>query len=173
MTKVVLWGSLIVPWLSLFFLKRDIIKRYMPVAIFVSLLVTIIFEMAHVFNWWVMKEAIVPWGYITNVAFTYGAFLVGTIWIFYFTFRKWWLYLITNIVIDGAFAFFLNDIFNGWIYQLVRFNEWGVFLLMVSLAVVIYGYQLWQEGVLIKPNEKERELETNFKIWFRRKEKAK
>lgn len=44
---------------------------------------------------------------------------------------------------------------------------------MVSLAVVIYGYQLWQEGVLIKPNEKERESEANSKIWFRRKEKAK
>lgn len=111
--KIILWSSLILPWLSLFFMKKESIKRYMPVAIFVSLLVTILFEVAYTFKWWVMLDKIAPWGNITNVAFTYGTFLVGTIWIFYFTYRKFWAYMVTNILIDGIFAFGLSRFFEG------------------------------------------------------------
>jgi hypothetical protein len=120
-----LWTSLVLPWISLVFIKKETIKRYMPVAIFVSLLVTIIFEMAHVFKWWVMLDGLAPWGYITNVSFVYGTFLVGTIWIFYFTFHNFWLYLVTNIAIDGLFAFVLNNFLEGRIYTLVNFNQWN------------------------------------------------
>ncbi|WP_269083310.1 hypothetical protein [Ornithinibacillus contaminans] len=37
LNQVILWGILIAPWLTLFFMKKDAIKRYMPVAIFASI----------------------------------------------------------------------------------------------------------------------------------------
>lgn len=145
--KIMLWSFLILPWPTLLFLGKESVKRYMPVAVFVSLLVTILFEAAHSLKWWVMIDQIVPWGYITNVSFVYGIFLVGTIWIFHFTFRNFWLYITTNIVIDGLFAFVLNNFFEGKIYRLVNFNELQVFLLMVGLSLTIYFYQRWQEQI--------------------------
>lgn len=145
--KIMLWSFLILPWPTLLFLGKESIKRYMPVAVFVSLLVTILFEAAHALKWWVMIDQIVPWGYITNVSFVYGIFLVGTIWIFHFTFRNFWIYLVTNVIIDGLFAFVLNNFFEGRIYRLVNFNELQVFLLMIGLALTIYVYHRWQEQI--------------------------
>ena len=150
--KVILWLSFILPWFSLFFMKKDAIKRFMPVAIFVSLLVTILFEVAYVFKWWVMLDWITPWGYITNVAFTYGAFLVGTMWIFHFTYKKFWIYLMTNIIIDAIFMFGISHFFEGRIYQLVNMSRWGVFWLMIGLAVTIYGYHAWQQDIFKNPH---------------------
>ncbi|MCA0753528.1 hypothetical protein KP806_00575 [Paenibacillus sp. N4] len=145
--KIMLWAFLLLPWPTLLFLGKKSVKRYMPVAVFVSLLVTILFEVAHSLKWWVLIDQIVPWGYITNVSFVYGIFLVGTIWIFHYTYRNFWLYLLVNAVIDGLFMFVLSNFFEGRIYNLVNFNQFQVFLLMVGLSLVIYGYQKWQEEV--------------------------
>jgi hypothetical protein len=143
-----LWSTLLLPWVSLVFMKKQSIKRYMPVAIFSALLVTIVFEMAHAFKWWEMKEAIVAWGYITNVSFTYGLFPLGTLWIFYFTFKKFWIYFMVNLIIDSIFTFGLNDWFERQgVYTLINFTEWHVFGVMTFLALIIYAYQLWQEGI--------------------------
>ncbi|MBP1931903.1 hypothetical protein [Ammoniphilus resinae] len=171
--KIIMWSSLILPWLSLFFMKKESIKRYMPVAIFVSLLLTILFEMAYTFQWWIMLDKIAPWGYITNVAFAYGAFLVGTMWIFYFTYQKFWVYMVTNIVIDGLFMFGLSHFFEGRLYNLVNMGRFGVFLLMLFLAVIIYGYQVWQEGVIKNPERQPTEKENTQRQWIRKREKAK
>jgi hypothetical protein len=76
LNKFIMWSFLIVPWLSLLLLKREVVKRYMPVAIFTALLVTIYNELGP--------------SLITFVPFVYGGFLVGTIWFFYFTFGKLW-----------------------------------------------------------------------------------
>lgn len=146
--KIMLWATLLLPWPTLIFLGRKSVKRYMPVAVFVALLVTILFEAAHSLKWWELIDQIVPWGYITNVSFVYGIFLVGTIWIFHYTYRNFWLYLLVNVVIDGLFAFVLSNFFEGRIYNLVNFNQFQVFLLMTGLSLVIYGYQRWQEEVL-------------------------
>ena len=172
--KMILWSFLLLPWPTLFFLGKETVKRYMPVAIFVSLLVTILFEVAHALKWWVMIEWIVPWGYITNVSFVYGIFLVGTIWIFRFTYRNFYLYMATNLVIDGLFAFVFSNLFEGRIYKLVNFNQFQVFLLMTGLALTIYLYQRWQEGIFIRNNEEfKNEFEFNLGKAFGFKKKAK
>jgi len=49
MAEIILWVMIIVPWLSLFFLQIYSIKRFMSVAIFASLLVTVVFELAYTF----------------------------------------------------------------------------------------------------------------------------
>jgi len=170
--KTILWTSLFVPWLSLFFLKKNVVKRYMPVTVFTALIVTVVFEMAHALRWWEMLEWIVPWGYITNVSFVYGLFAVGTIWIFYLTYGKFWWYLALNVGIDALQAFVFHRFFEGRIYRLVRLNELQVFLLMVGISVVIYVYQMWQEGIFAKEELPRGSLEAGLRHPFRRKRRA-
>ncbi|WNQ11427.1 hypothetical protein MJA45_28160 [Paenibacillus aurantius] len=51
-------------------------------------------------HWWVMLTRIVPWGIITNISFVYGVFFVGILLIFPFTYPRFWLYLIVNLVVS-------------------------------------------------------------------------
>ncbi|MDQ1913664.1 hypothetical protein RAC89_25000 [Paenibacillus sp. GD4] len=149
LTVITLWAALLVPWLTLFFLKKEVVKKYFPVATFTALLVTIVFEIAYSLNWWEMLVSIAPGGEITNISFVYGVFFIGTIWIFYFTYRKFWIFLITNVIIGAMQSFVLSPyLFEGWLFRLNRLNDFQVFLIMVGLSLIIYVYQRWQEGAL-------------------------
>jgi hypothetical protein len=58
MTKIILFVTFLLPWLSLFFASKETIKTYMPVTIFTSLLMTIIFQIAYTYEWWVIYQYI-------------------------------------------------------------------------------------------------------------------
>jgi hypothetical protein len=82
-----------------------------------------------------------------------GAFLIITLWIFYYTYRKFWVYLITNLILDFMFAIFpIHYLFQDKlkIYQLINITPWGRFVLFVSLSIIIYGYHRWQETIYNK-----------------------
>ncbi|CAM3540629.1 hypothetical protein [Marinicrinis lubricantis] len=146
-----MWGMLVIPWISLFFLKPASIRRFMPVSILGALLVTIVFEIAHAFHWWTLmdKAIIVPWGYITNTAYVYGFFLIGTLWIFKLTYHRFWLFVLANLLVDGGFQFGLDPLFErAGFYQLERISHWQTFLVMSGIALLLYLYQMWQEGSL-------------------------
>lgn len=147
MSQFILWFMLIVPWLSLFFIKKST-RRFMPVAIFASLLVTLVFEISYTFHWWVVKEDIVPWGHITSFPLTYGVFIPGTIWIYHFSYdRPFWFYMITNAIIDALYAFIILNVFIYFgIYELKTMGNFGIFVLMIVISILIYVYQKWQEG---------------------------
>ncbi len=142
-SQTFLWGSFLLPWLSLFFLKQKDIRRYMPVALFSVLITTLVTEVGTAFYWWLPTETIFP--LVNMPPFIYGAYLVGTIWIFKYTYGNFGLYLATNIVIDSLLTFFLAN----WMVQLGVFEFYisGLqrFILTVFLAVPLYGYQMWQE----------------------------
>ncbi|KYD11506.1 MULTISPECIES: hypothetical protein [Heyndrickxia] len=152
MAQIILWGILIISWLSLFFLKKDSIRRFMPVAIFAALLVTIIEEIGYVYNWWTILGKIFPWEHFITYPLTYGPFLVGTIWIFHFTYDKsFWVYILTNAIIDAFHAFVMLNLFTYFgIYRLNNINNFGLFILIFCLSFVIYPYQIWQDKIMKK-----------------------
>jgi hypothetical protein len=152
MAQIILCLMIIIPWLSLFLIRRNSIQRFMPVAIFASLLVTIVFEMGYTFNWWTVHEEIVPWGNITSFPLTYGIFIPGTIWIYHFTFDKpFWVYISSNALVDAFYAFIaLRVLIFFGIYELDKMGHFGIFLIMIILAVIIYIYQRWQDKQMIK-----------------------
>ncbi|MDR7003077.1 hypothetical protein [Neobacillus niacini] len=145
--KLILWLLLIVPWLTLFFMKKEGIKRYMPVTIFTALLVTIVYEIGYTYKLWQIKEAIVPWGYITNVSFAYGAFFITTIWVFYFTFRNFWLYLATNIVIDAFGAWVILKFVEARKLTHFTISSFNLLLIFVTIALIAYVFEIWYEKV--------------------------
>jgi hypothetical protein len=128
----------------------------MPVAIFAAFLMVLYNLIAHYQKHWVIKETILPWLKPAFVPGILGAFLVVTIWIFYFTYGRFWIYLVTNIVLDFMFAIFpVHFIFQEKlrIYQLVTITPWGRYGIFVALSIVIYGYHFWQEEVFkLKPS---------------------
>lgn len=63
--QVLLWVMVIVPWLSLFLMKKEDIKRYVPAGLFSSFLLVILQEVGVANNWWYFRETIYPLGVFT------------------------------------------------------------------------------------------------------------
>lgn len=145
--KIILWSLLITPWFTLLLMKKESIKRYIATTIFTSLLVTIVYEIAYVYKWWDLLVPIVPWGNITNVSYAYGTFFIGTLWIFHFTYRKFWLYILTNIVVDGADAFLIRPLMQSRnIIHYTNISKLNLFFVMITLALIAYVFQRWYES---------------------------
>ena len=143
--QTLLWASFIFSWLSVFFLKKAEIKRYMPVALFGGLVATIVIEMGITLHWWATKETVFP--LVNMPIFNYGSFLVGILWIFKFTYKRFWLFLATNAIID----FILTEPLDKWfvsrgILELYDITSFQLFFLATGNAIILYCYQLWQEG---------------------------
>ncbi len=152
--KVLLWMILILPWLTLIFIKKSTIKRFMPVTILTALITTILFEIAYTYKWWILHIDILPWGYITNTAFTYGGYAIATLWIFYLTSHKFWIFIITELVVNAFWAF----IGLHWIIDkalgIASFNirPWQWFLIEIAVVLILYAYHQWQKKIFI-PSE--------------------
>ena len=146
--QLYLWGSVILPWFTLLLIKKDDVKRYMPVALFGALVTTIIGEIALALNWWKVKEAIFPFYHMAP--YIYGAFPVGIIWIFKFTHERFWLFMFVNAVFDIILAFpIINYTIQRGIIEIINTNNFKLFLIFLLNAVALYGYQNWQDDVLV------------------------
>jgi hypothetical protein len=146
--QILLWSALVVPWFSLILMKPALLKRYAPVVLLSALLVTINQEVAYSLNWWVNQDQIVPWGHITNISLVYGMFAVGTYWIFYFSYGSFWFYLVLNAVIDGVWLILTPPYMESrGILLLVNMNAWLLFVISMGISVILYGFQMWQEGI--------------------------
>ncbi|WP_251550292.1 hypothetical protein [Neobacillus muris] len=148
LNKIILWVIFIGPWLTLFFLKKEDIKRFMPAAIFATFLMVLYNVYAFNEKHWVINEAIFPSLRPLFAAGILGGFPVITLWIFHFTYGRFWVYLVINILLDFMFAVFpmhylLQDILG--IYTLVKIAPWQRFILFVIEAAIIYGYFKWQD----------------------------
>lgn len=140
-----LWGSFVISWLSVLFLKKTELKRYMPVALFGALVATIVVEAGVTLNWWVTKETVFP--FVNMPLFIYGSFLVGIIWIFKYTYKRFLLFIATNAAIDVLLTFPLNNwLVSRGILEMYNISNLQLFLVATGSAVLLYWYQFWQEG---------------------------
>lgn len=143
--QTLLWASFVFSWLSVLFLKKAELKRYMPVALFGALTATIVVEAGVTFNWWITKETVLP--FVNMPIFIYGSFLVGIIWIFRYTYKRFWLFLATNAVIDLILTFPLNNwLVDRGVLEMQNISNFQLLLVAIGSAITLYWYQLWQEG---------------------------
>jgi hypothetical protein len=147
------WLMFIVPWFSLLFMKKEDIKRYMPVALFAMLTSIIIYEFGITFKWWIVTEKAYP---LQLMPFHIGLFPVLTMWVFKFTYKKLLLYLIVELVLNVGFDFGFLGYFlpaRGILHfsTMTRLEAVGV---TTAHGIILYIYQIWQEGVFIQPHSK-------------------
>lgn len=152
MVELVLWSFFIIPWISLIFLhklNKDAVRRYMPVALFATVINTIFYQIAWTYDWWKYKETLFAWDKVAQIHTVYGVFLVGTIWIFYFTFGKFWLYFIVNLIIDCIYSFGFRALWRKLKITTAGGNLTPLegILIMTFIAIILYGYQKWQQGL--------------------------
>lgn len=139
--QLLLWILLVVPLLSLFLMNKKDLKRFMPVTLFTAVTSGIIYEIGIMVGVWYFQETAFPF-------IMYGLLPAGAIWVFRFTYGRFGLYLVTNAIIDLAFAFILIPWFSR--IGLIGLGTWSsliIYLTNFVHACLLYGYQMWQETI--------------------------
>ncbi len=144
--QFILWSSVILPWLSILFLKKEDIKRYMPAALLGSLIVVTIADMGITLKWWVIKENVFPLNEIEP--FVYGIYPISIIWIFKYTYQKLWVYFATNFIIDFIASFFIYSWFVSRGVVEINLSDSQMLLIHILTASGIYAYLRWQDHIL-------------------------
>jgi hypothetical protein len=129
-------------------MKKEEVKRWMPVTLFAVILTTIIHDIGTTLGFWATRESIFP--FYQMMPYFYGTMPILTIWTFKFTYGRFGIYFVTNIILDIVFNFFLLHYFlpsRG----LMDFNISPFLSLPITLihAIAIYGYQMWQDDILL------------------------
>lgn len=145
--QAILWSILFLPFLTLFFMNKDDLKRYLPVGILSAFASIIVGDIGVTLGFWVHQETAYPLYDI--MPFDIGLNMVLTMWLFKFTYRKFGIYLVVNIVLDIVFAYFLFQVYfpNKGMMRLVDISPFQTFLIAVVLAIMLYNYQIWQESI--------------------------
>lgn len=145
--QIILWSLIIVPWLTLFLIKKEDLRRFMPVALFAALTSVMMHDIGLTLNWWVTKETAYPLHSLLPQYF--GAFPVGVIWIFKYTYDRFWVYMASNVAFDffAAYALIPFLTFRNT-FSLIGCSKLQLFVQFLVHAVILYCYQKWQEGTL-------------------------
>ena len=128
-------------WLSLLFLGKRNIKRFLPASILITLIESINVQIGKKRKWWVFYNR--PDSYISGeFPFNIGPFLIGSMWILKWTYRNFKQFILLNAMVDGAFVLIMSIFFKKMkIFTLVRFNKIQFFLYFFLKAFLLYGFQ--------------------------------
>lgn len=144
--KVILWSLLILPWFSLFFMRKEEIRRFMPLALFTMVITSIVMEAGVTLNLWNIRETVYPLH--QTLSYIYGFAPVVAIWIFKYTYKRFWLYLSVDAGFNLMFAFIFTPwLANQGIKDLIT-SRFSLFLIVTVMSFLLYLYQMWQENAL-------------------------
>ncbi|MDR3590460.1 MAG: hypothetical protein P4N41_12475 [Negativicutes bacterium] len=150
--QVILWGMLILPWLTLFFMPKEDIKRWMPAALFVMVTNTLIVETGVTWKVWETHENVYPLNEM--ISFVYGALPVGAMWILKYTYGRFWLYTAVQIMGGLVLILFVQPMLHRrgifvWLDE-KALGGIGAFATTVVHLISVYLYQMWQEGIFVR-----------------------
>ena len=142
-------AMLIVPWLTVPFMGKRNFLRFLPVASFTNLFLSVFSLIANKKKWWITKNPVSP----GPIDFTYilGPYFVATLWIFKLTFGNFPKYLIINMVLNIFNAFLLPPIgrkFGIIKFKMMKHTVW--YFICIFLSIIIYGYQYFVEQSINK-----------------------
>jgi hypothetical protein len=154
-------ATLILPWLTVPFMGKRNFIRFLPVASFTNLFLSVFSLICYRKKWWITKNPISP----GPIDFTYilGPYFVATLWIFKLTFGNFPKYLMTNMVLDLINAFPLPYIGSKvGVVKFIKMKNTAWYFICVSLAIIIYGFQYVVEQSIRKAASfKNTELSSN------------
>jgi len=153
--QVLSWFLFIVPWLSLLFMPKEDIKRWMPAALFIMATNTIIMDVGFTVQMWEMRETVFP--FHDQLPMAYGGLPIATMWILKFTYGRFWLYALVELILSFVFAYIVQPWMSSrgiWVW----INATSLKLLLTAIPhfISIYLYQMWQEGIFTHHTEKKK-----------------
>lgn len=142
LNQLILWAMLILPWGLLVFLDKERVSKFLPAGLLSGLLITIIFQIYDRWDIVNVKETIFP---LSNVPpATYGLYIVLPMFFLYISFGYFWFYFLLNLIGDLIYCFMFMEIYeHRGIFEIIKINHFGVFLIQQFFSILIYLFQIW------------------------------
>jgi hypothetical protein len=150
-------AMIIIPWLSVLFMDKKSFLRYLPVACFVNLFISVFSVISNKKRWWINKNPFSP----GSVDFSYilGPYFVATLWIFKLTYGSFFKYFIVNVILNTLNAF---PMASAWekvgVFKFKKINHTIWYFICILLAIIIYGYQYIIEKTIVNENKLNSEI---------------
>lgn len=144
--QLILWSMFIIPWLSLLLMKKEDVKRFISLGLFTLSLSIVVTEIGVTAGLWILQETTFPLAVIPT--YIYGIFPVIAMWIFKFTYGRFWIYLVTELVLNISYVTILLPWIAG--RGIITFYAPLVsFFVAMGQGMLLYIYQMWQEDTLV------------------------
>jgi len=139
---------IILPWLTLFLMKKEEIRRYLPVGIFAAFSSMVVVDIGSTLNLWALRDNVFP----LSKVFPYhlGVAPVVTMWLFKFTYGKFLRYIAVDAIYNLVFAFLITPwLAIRGIRENIQVTSLGLFYITTIHGIILYFYQILQEGAPI------------------------
>jgi hypothetical protein len=145
--QALMWSILVLPWFTLFLMKKEDIKRFMPVALLSALTSVLVVETAENLGWFAYGASAYPLR--TGYYIIFGPNIVTTIWLFRFLYGRFWQYMLVDTVLNFGFIYLIHVYFLGsrGLFTEVGITPFTNALIPTVDGALLYGYQMWQEGI--------------------------
>jgi hypothetical protein len=149
----------LLPWLSLPLLRKKTLKRFLPGTLFMCVYLVAEGILATRRKWWWFPFSIRP-NVLAELPLILGPFFVGSFWIFKYTYGKFSMYLLLNLMVDSFFTIFMLNWFKkiGYV-TLIRFTRLQLSLIFMLKSILMYGFQYYYEKVFSGRVNNEEKLE--------------
>ncbi|OPX83582.1 MAG: hypothetical protein A4E53_04529 [Pelotomaculum sp. PtaB.Bin104] len=125
----------------------------MPAALFAAITTILIIDMGVTLNCWVIKESIYPLNEVLPLSF--GTFLAFQIWILKYTYGRFWIYAVTEVLLGFVFIFLVQPWLNlQGIWVQINATNFLAYLPVIPHFISVYLYQMWQEDALVPAMKK-------------------
>jgi hypothetical protein len=139
--NIVRLGLVVISWSSMLLYPKRAFKRFLPVTIFVTTLVSILLVLSSPLKLWKVTGGLGS-KIINDLSFTLGPFFAANMWVFKLAYGNIWQYLGVNFVIDFLLAYPVSSLFKKMnIYKLDRLQPLYFFSIIYSFAILAYGFQ--------------------------------
>jgi len=143
MLTLVVRFVLLMSWVTVRFIPKQSIRKYIPVTILASLItVTVSFIGVH-YEFWEVKGGAKKrlWNILTIVI---GIFPLGCLWIFHLTFGKFWLYVLANFLNNIIYAYPIVSVLEKIKFiKYKKFNRMSHILVTMTYSLLLYKYQMF------------------------------
>jgi hypothetical protein len=139
--KKYLLALLILPWLSIPLLGPQTVKKFFLSSLIINLIVLAECFLARKRTWWYFYKSLHP-KMLGEIPILFGPFLVGTMWIFKFTYGNFRKFMVTNFILDAFFVYILMGWFEKIGYgSMVRLKRYHFLMIFTTKAAFSYGLQ--------------------------------
>lgn len=143
----------VLPFLTIPLLGMKTFKRFLPGSLFMSLYLIGEGRFAEKRKWWWFPFKVKP-NVLGEMPLIIGPFFVGSLWILKYTFGKFNLYLLVNVIVDSIFTYFGLDWLKkvGYV-SLVRLSKVQLSIVFLIKTFILYGFQMVYEKYLRSPSK--------------------
>lgn len=144
--QVILWSMLVLPVLTLLFMPKEDIKRWAPAALFTMVTGILTLDIGVAMEMWTVSDNL----FFLNetLPFGYTVLPIATMWILKYTYGRFWLFFIAELVLSIGFAYQILPWLSGrGIWVIVNVTPFLAFIPTIPHFITIYLYQKWQDGI--------------------------